>query len=662
MLWSIRTRLALAGILLVLLTAGSLMWFAHKDTISALRSSERRSLNNIMYLLERDLGSTHAQELKTKLAAAQIAKQSLARAATAALALMAEAGSADTAALSLWAKHPANPAIHTRFLRRSPDGLWRDCLDNARPVGPAEALLPALAPGDQEFFLQGEDGFALVERRADHAVIVSRSSAPQTSAGEAYNQAVSKRFQDLLSHVSVQKTGFAAVLDSAGNILIGPKHAAVPPKLKETLQSGFAAGTARRVMILPSGNAPDAPQVLYLLGYFRPLRWHIVLAAPLDELEAPAVSLVAGQLWITLAVTGGGLLLGLVLAQRIAGPVRRLTRVARTLPERDILNLNAESLRAELPAGRRDEVGELARAFSHMAAELHDNVTRLVEFTTIQERMQSELQVARDIQYGILPGPFAKNPAVDLFASMRTAKAVGGDLYDYFFLDDRRLCFVIGDVSDKSVPAALFMSMAVTFIRVALRDTDIAPNEAAAKVNDALARDNPRNMFVTLIIAVLDIETGKVLWSSAGHMPPILLTAEGASNLETSGDMMAGVFDGIDFRLLEYHMRPGEALFLYTDGVSEAMNPDKELYGEKRLLAELTTLRDKSAEEIAGNIYDAVAKHADGAEQSDDIAVMAVRWYGPADKSDDAGDRDDHFVVGEVVTTPTELANIVADM
>jgi sigma-B regulation protein RsbU (phosphoserine phosphatase) len=137
-------------------------------------------------------------------------------------------------------------------------------------------------------------------------------------------------------------------------------------------------------------------------------------------------------------------------------------------------------------------------------------------------------------------------------------------------------------------------------------------------------------MFVTLIIAVLDIETGKLAWASAGHMPPILLTAEDARPLEASGDMMAGAFDGIDFRLMEYVLRPGDAVFVYTDGVSEAMNPQKELYGEERLLQKLAELRDKSPEEIEAGVYAAVLRHADGAEQSDDIAIMAVRWFGPA--------------------------------
>jgi sigma-B regulation protein RsbU (phosphoserine phosphatase) len=132
--------------------------------------------------------------------------------------------------------------------------------------------------------------------------------------------------------------------------------------------------------------------------------------------------------------------------------------------------------------------------------------------------MEKELQVARDIQYGILPTalpPDSEGASVDLYAVMRTAREVGGDLYDFFFLDEHRLCFAVGDVSDKSIPAALFMSMTVTLLRVAMRDEGLSPEAAMARVNDALAADNPRSMFVTLCIGVFDTVSGEMVYSSA---------------------------------------------------------------------------------------------------------------------------------------------------
>lgn len=636
MFWAIRTRLSVASILLVLLTAGSLMWFAHKDTISALRVNERRGLNNVMFLLERDLASAHADVLHARIAAVENLKSELKSAADAAFSVADRAPSlgmdAATVAEVLNAAR-TDVSARVRFFRKTAEGAWSEAGSDAPPPARAGVLFPVLAFGEGEFVLdEGASGdlwtLSFVARRGDAGVICSRRPAA-AAFSRAGIDAAGERFTSLLSRVSVQETGFAAVLDDSGEVVAGPPHVLIPAKLKETLAAGTFSGVSRRVMVLPSGDAEDSPKVLYLIAFFRPLRWHVVLAAPIDELEAPAVNLVAGQLWVTFAVTAGGLFVGLFLARHIAGPIRRLTRVVRRLPEQDILALDVEALEKDLPGKRKDEVGELARSFGRMAVDLRDNTARLLEASAARERIEKELQVARDIQYGILPQEFSGDKHVELHASMSTAKEVGGDLYDFFHLDERRFCFAVGDVSDKSVPAALFMSMAVTLLRAAMRGDGLSPENAMARVNDALAKDNPRNMFVTLIIAVLDVRTGAVAWASAGHMPPILISGNKAESLAVSGDVMAGAFEGVSFTPQHCVLAPGEALFLYTDGVSEAMDKDLNLFGEDRLLKELAACGGATAKETTAAVCEAVRAHAAGEEQSDDIAVMAVRYRGP---------------------------------
>jgi sigma-B regulation protein RsbU (phosphoserine phosphatase) len=627
------------------------MWFAHKDTVTALRTLERQGLNNVIYLLERELTAAHSDALKAKITAVENIKTMLRQTGEAACAILGETADMEESQrrelLSLWADTPAVPDLHIRFFQIDEDaeGLhpsWpRGATGGAAPrheykalPEPAQKAIPSLLAGSAGEFIPDGEALAWITKHDNMVVLCSYSLKDAVDAAKANLAVVAERFKELLRQVDIQETGFAAVLDASGRIVAGPEHAVIPDKLCETLLAGTFSGAARRVMVLREEGESDQAksaspsETLYLLGYFRPLQWHIVLSAPLDELEAPAYALVDGQLRITFAVLAAGLLLGFIIAARIAKPIRRLANLARELPEQDILSLDTAALTRKLPLRRKDEIGELAQAFGHMAKELQTNVTRLVESTAVRQRMEKELQVARDIQYGILPTVFPVGTAVDLYAAMRTAREVGGDLYDFFFLDERRLCFAIGDVSDKSIPAALFMSMTVTLLRVAMRDEGLSPEAAMARVNDALAADNPRIMFVTLCIGVLDMVSGEVVYSSAGHMPPVLIGESGACSLPRSGDMVAGVFEGDSFVSIRHVMQPGETLFLYTDGVSEAMNAAREQYGEKRLLAHLTDCYGIPSTETVGSVFRTVDEHAGDEEQSDDIAILTIRYLG----------------------------------
>jgi sigma-B regulation protein RsbU (phosphoserine phosphatase) len=207
---------------------------------------------------------------------------------------------------------------------------------------------------------------------------------------------------------------------------------------------------------------------------------------------------------------------------------------------------------------------------------------------------------------------------------------VGGDLYDVFRLDDRRLCLVIGDVSGKGIPAALFMVMTLTLIRGIARLSG-RPDEILARVNDALAADNPSSMFVTLFCAVLETDSGRLICASGGHPSPLLVGPDGAPRpaLASEGTLV-GVLPGVAYPSVELTLAPGDTLLAYTDGVTEARSPDGGLLGDARLRALLDRRRAGPPHDTVAHVLAGVRAFAGTAEQADDIAILAVRYGTPA--------------------------------
>jgi two-component system, sensor histidine kinase ChiS len=248
-----------------------------------------------------------------------------------------------------------------------------------------------------------------------------------------------------------------------------------------------------------------------------------------------------------------------------------------------------------------------------------------------REAVNRELEVARGIQMSVLPTEFLNDrPAFDLYAVMEPARMVGGDLYDFFFLDDHKLCIVLGDVSDKGVPAALFMVTAKALIKVlADRPRYHDPAALMTELNRLLERDNPRNMFVTLVIAVLDLKTGAVQYASGGHDAPILLARDSkVAQTEILYELIVGIKKGVRYHNLSVTLEPGEGLFFYTDGVTEAMNADKVPFSREKLEATVAHLADESARNIVEGIMSEIKAFAGHHPQSDDITMLMVRYQG----------------------------------
>ena len=250
---------------------------------------------------------------------------------------------------------------------------------------------------------------------------------------------------------------------------------------------------------------------------------------------------------------------------------------------------------------------------------------RVAELKTEQERIESELRIARDIQMSMVPNTFPDRDGLDMYASMAPARQVGGDLYGYV-LDGDKLYFCVGDVSGKGVPASLFMAQATRLFQT-LAKQGMLPAEICTRMNDALSgEDNENGMFVTLFLGVIDLKTGHLSFCNAGHNPPVI----GGSSLR--GDFLKmesnaplGLWPGLQYVGEEIGTIKGRPLFIYTDGLNEAENPQQQRFGDERLLSILRNTHFGSSQQVVQTLAEEIARHRNGAEPNDDLTMMCIR-------------------------------------
>ncbi len=254
---------------------------------------------------------------------------------------------------------------------------------------------------------------------------------------------------------------------------------------------------------------------------------------------------------------------------------------------------------------------------------LYANLTNVI---SEQQRVKAELDVARKIQLSALPMNF-NDFGVEVFATMSPAKAVGGDFYDIFRIDDKRVCMIIADVSGKGISAALFMFMSKMIIKNYAK-MGMTPNEVLRRANNELCEHNDANMFVTVFIGVLNTETGKFIYANAGHNPPILMSSDGKCEVLNvkPGFVLAGIED-INYIEESIELGGKDALFMYTDGVTEAQNRNDELFSDSRLISvlEKSNVKGRKIEEILKDVSAEIKLFTEDAGQSDDITMLAFR-------------------------------------
>ena len=308
---------------------------------------------------------------------------------------------------------------------------------------------------------------------------------------------------------------------------------------------------------------------------------------------------------------------------RLTGPIAAL--------KRDVEKISGGNLDYRARIYDNDEVGDLAGSFNDMAASLKEYIRHLAAVTAEKERIGAELNVATQIQADMLPRifpPFPDRKEFDIYATMTPAKEVGGDFYDFFLIDDDHLAMVMADVSGKGVPAALFMVIAKTLIknRAQMGGT---PSEILGAVNDQLCDGNEAGLFVTVWLGILETATGKVISSNAGHEYPAIKRANGVYELmKTKHSPAVAVREGLQFREAEFELRPGDSLYLYTDGVAEATNAQEELFGTDRMLDALNRHGTEPVDELLASMKREVDAFVGDAPQFDDITMLALRYRG----------------------------------
>jgi sigma-B regulation protein RsbU (phosphoserine phosphatase) len=442
----------------------------------------------------------------------------------------------------------------------------------------------------------------------------------------------------LLAALPLGERGMAVLLSRRGTFIAHTDRPAL--EMKETIFSLAEAQAnqevaqalqrlGRRMLSGAPGNMvyrrPYGNDMPMAHMYYAPVPstgWALGIFRPQAQVLAPLVRL--NQINALLAVASLALLLipALGIAWSVSSPLRRLAAAAQRLATGDF--------DTPLPPVRtHDEVAQLTAAFEQMRHDLRRYIADLTATTAAKERIAGELSAAREIQMSIVPKlfpPFPSRPDIDLYAMLIPALEVGGDLYDFALLDDDHLYIAIGDVSGKGVPASLLMAVGKTLLKSTVQ-TVRAPGRALAHVNGELAEDNESCMFITMFCGILNLKTGDFIYANAGHNPPLLARQDGAiERLDERPGAALGACPGMAYANHSRRLNTGDFLVLYTDGVTEAMNPANSMFGEEGLVRHLRGEGHLAAKLFLEGLARAVHAHAAGAPQSDDITALVVRY------------------------------------
>ena len=314
---------------------------------------------------------------------------------------------------------------------------------------------------------------------------------------------------------------------------------------------------------------------------------------------------------------------GFWIGRKMSASIVKLTNVVKLISEGDL------DTKAEVDS--HDECGDLANAFNKMTEDLKRYIEDLQKTTAAKERIESDLRIAHDIQINVLPRafpPFPDRKEFDVFAYIEPAREVGGDFYDFFFIDENKFFFLIGDVSGKGVSAALFMMITKAIIKSeAMRG--LSPKEILYKSNNAICSDNDSNMFVTIFCATLDVKTGELEYGNAGHNPPLIYrSGQDYEYMKPKSSFVFGPMPDTEFASGNLKLNPDDIIFLYTDGVTEAMNMQGQMFSEQRLQKVLLDLKGKDVNTVLHGVKENILEFAEGAPQSDDITMLALKFNG----------------------------------
>ena len=514
----------------------------------------------------------------------------------------------------------ARAPVRSPFVSRHLDGSLsvRDLLKDPAPYWTqawfATGLACATGCWQQPFFSQSRQ-----RRLVNYSAAIEADGRP---VGVLNADVTLEWLQGVLQALNKPRDTEAFVIDQQGVYLAVEGSALAGQRAQDELIAALRGDPAEPIrhtgLLATHANAP-------VWIYHAPIdgtHWQFGLVVPEERIYGGvrrtfSVALSVGALAL-LSLT----LLTLVVTRRVLSPLGVLTERAEQVAK--------GALDFELPrVRRRDEVGRLTHAFDRMRHELADHLAELGRVAREQQRLASELEIAQQIQTALLPGAHfldARCNNFELHAVLKPARTVGGDLYSYFMLHDQRFYIMVGDVSDKGIPAALFMARAITLAK-ALAPRAQSPQQLLQLLNQELCRNNDGCMFVSLLCGLLDTATGHFSMASAGHEPPVLWGEGAPQLLEIETGPALGLDDEATYSSRRVRLRPGETLLMYTDGITEATDAELRMYGPERMLDCLGRYAAQGDGDPAGYLLADVEAFAAGHGQADDITVLALRWH-----------------------------------
>ena len=462
--------------------------------------------------------------------------------------------------------------------------------------------------------------------------------------------------QKFISDVGVGENGFSIMVSGEGQLVYSPRDSGELEMINDMSSDIRETGNEQLVALIQEAQNQnsglgevtiDGETYYAAFARMESIGWTLVTFVPKSEMEEPvsellsnvdAISARAGEeysrsfrrsslllLAVVVLMIGNASLAAVSLSGKITKPIHVMTK--------RIEDLTGDQFVFEMDDVYRtgDEIEILANTFGMLSEQMEGYLRNILAMTAEKERVGTELSIAAKIQADMLPGVFPAFPdrhEFDLYASMHPAKAVGGDFYDFFMVDDDHLAVVIADVSDKGVPAALFMMSAMIIInyRAKMGGT---PGEILTAANAELCRNNKSKMFVTVWLGILELSTGKLTCTNAGHEYPVIRSGDGVFRIfKDRHGLVVGARPKTVYRDYEVLLQRGDAVFVYTDGVPEASNAGREMYGLERLEAALNRLAGETPQGILEGVKADVDAFAAGANQFDDMTMLCLEYRG----------------------------------